>query len=93
MSFLSASIFLDVFGELCTSGDMQGRATLDLASEDYSLGVRDMSRTLYTLTVSSSDFGAAKEQTVFRFDGRNYKAVKPPIVKQDALVFVCVITQ
>jgi len=94
MSFLPASIFLnvDVFSELCTSGTSTGRATLNLASDVYTLGTREINRTLYTLIVTKQEFGSAKEGTVFTIGAIKYKAVKPPVVQQDALVFVCVIT-
>lgn len=91
MNEIPASIFLDVFGELCTSDDMHGRAIVSTASEDYSLGMRDLTRTLYTLTVTVDEFPRAVEKSLFTVCGRTYKAVRPPVVKQDALVFVCVI--
>lgn len=88
---LPVALFLDVpfFGDVCRSGDMCGRASLSIATEMHMLGMQNINSTRYTLTVSAADFPLAKEKTVFTYQGNNYKALKPPIVKEDALVFVC----
>lgn len=88
---LPAALFLDVpfFGDVCIAGDMRGRAAFSIATEMHMVGMQNVNSTRYTLTVSASDFQQAKEGTVFTYQGNSYKALKPPMVSQDALVFVC----
>jgi hypothetical protein len=89
MAFPSASVFLDAVGELCTSNGTQSKGTLSIASGDYSLGMRDMSKALYTLTVTTQDFPSAKKGDEFSIRNKTLVVVRPPIVKNDTLILLC----
>ena len=86
----SSLIFLNALGELCTSEGVTGMVLLDIASDEYLLGLSDRVRTLYTITCNASIFSLSKEKSNFLIDDITYKAVKPPIQEDDAVVFVCI---
>ena len=99
MIVLPISIFLNIFDDgLCVSSENeQGPAMLDTASDEfsfahkdkYTLGHRDMTRILYTITVSRYDFPSVKEKSILTIRGIGYKVVKPAIVEDDAFTLVC----
>lgn len=83
------NIFLEATGELCTSGSLRGFVILDIASDKFKFGERDMQRTLYTIKANRAEFGSLKEKAVLRVSNINYQIVRPPIVKNDEITFVC----
>ena len=81
---------MDAVGELCTSGGTTFRALIDMASEDYTVGVRDLSRSLYTIKANEEDARTLKEGATFSMRGKTFKAVRPPMHRNGLMVFVCV---
>lgn len=80
---------IKIMGDLCTSEGATDKVLLDIAGEEYRLGISERIRTLYTITCSAEIFSSSKDNSIFTINGNTYKAVKPPIFEYDTMIFIC----
>lgn len=80
---------LKVLGELCTSGSFSGYVMLVADSSQYGLAQAQLVRNQYTITFLLEDFPEAKKGTVFTVKGKDYIAVEPKMINDDAASILC----